>query len=179
MGAPGTLIIWHPSNRYSSKFFVLRQGLQVILRALAQIAGNFQRSLFTYCNKVTNGCNCLFCVFISFFILHVSGSHKPIIRGISSCFLYTTIWFMWCLCCSSACACGLVCRVGFTVKPQRQTSPQAHAEPLVQENHHGTSTGKPPRQTSPQAQADEQHKHHMNQMVVYKKQLEIPLMMGL
>jgi len=41
----------------------------------------------TYCNRVTNGCNCLFCVFISFiFTLHVSGSHKPIIRGISSCF---------------------------------------------------------------------------------------------
>jgi len=35
--------------------------------------------------------------------------------------------------------------------------------------HHGTSTVKPPRQTSPQAHADEQHKHHMNQMVVYKK----------
>ena len=44
----------------------------------------------TYCNKVTNGCNCLFCfVFISFiFTLHVSGSHKPIIRGVSSCFFY-------------------------------------------------------------------------------------------
>ena len=50
---------------------------------------------------------------------------------------------------------------------------------LVQEKHHGTSTVKPRRQTSPQAHADEQHKHHMNQMVVYKKQLEIPLMMGL
>ena len=87
----------------------------------------------TYCNKVTNGCKCLFCVFISFiFTLHVSGSHKPIMRGISSCFLYTTIWFMWCLCCSSACACACA-----------WTSPQAHA--------------------------DEQHKHHMNQMVVYIK----------
>jgi hypothetical protein len=41
------------------------------------------------------------------------------------------------------------------------------------------STVKPPRQTSPQAHADEQHKHHMNQMVVYKNQLGIPLMMGL
>ena len=50
------------------------------------------------------------------FTLHVSGSHKPVIRGISSCFLYTTIWFKWCLCCSSACACGLVCRDGFTVQ---------------------------------------------------------------
>jgi len=70
----------------------------------------------TYCNTVTDGCSCLFCVFISFiFTLHVSGSHKPIIRCISSCFLYTTIWFIWCLCCSSACACGLVCRGGFTV----------------------------------------------------------------
>ena len=29
-----------------------------------------------------------------YFTLHVSGSHKPIIRGISSCFLYTTIWFL-------------------------------------------------------------------------------------
>ena len=68
-----------------------------------------------YCNKVTNGCNSLFCVFISFiFTLHVSGSHKPIIRGISSCFLYTTIWFMWCLWFSFACACGLVCRGAFT-----------------------------------------------------------------
>ena len=66
-----------------------------------------------------------------------------------------------------------------TVKAPRQTSPQAQAEPLVQENNHGTSTVKPQRQTSPQAHADEQHKHHMNQMVVYKKQLEIPLIMGL
>ena len=79
--------------------------------------------------------------------------HKPIIRGVSSCFfIYSTIWFMQCLCCSSACACGLVCRDGFTVQT-RQTSPQAHA--------------------------DEQHKHCMDQMVVYNKQLEIPLMMGL
>ena len=74
----------------------------------------------TYCNKVTNECNCLFSVFISFiFTLHILGSHKPIIRGISSCFLYTTIWFMWCLCCSSACACDLVCRGGFTVNHDR------------------------------------------------------------
>ena len=58
----------------------------------------------------------LFILCISFiFTLHVSGSHKPIIRGVSSCFLYTTIWFMWCLCCSSACACGLVCRGGSPV----------------------------------------------------------------
>ena len=28
---------------------------------------------------------------------------------------------------------------------------------------------KPSQQTSPQVHADEQHKHHMNQMVVYKK----------
>ena len=56
----------------------------------------------TYCNKVTNGCKSLYCVFISFSTPHVSGSHKPIIRGISSCFLCTTIWFMQCLCCSSA-----------------------------------------------------------------------------
>jgi len=45
---------------------------------------------------------------------------------------------------------------------------------LLQENHHGTSTLKPPRQTSPQAHADEQHKHQMNQMVVYKNSLRYP-----
>ena len=61
----------------------------------------------------------------------------------------------------------------------RGGSPVLVAEPLVQENHHDTSTVKPPLQTSPQAHADEQHKHHMNQMVVYKKQLEMPLTMGL
>jgi len=84
-----------------------------------------------------------FVYLFSYFTLHVLGSHKPIIRGVSSCFLYTTVWFMQCLCCSSA----------FVVKPSQQTSPQAHP--------------------------DEQHKHCMNQMVVYKKQLETPLMMGL
>jgi len=57
----------------------------------------------------------ILCIYFFYFTLHVSGSHKPIIRGVSSCFLYTTIWFMWCLCCSSACACGLVCRDGFTL----------------------------------------------------------------
>jgi len=30
------------------------------------------------------------------FSLHVSGLHGPIIRGISSCCLYATIWFMQC-----------------------------------------------------------------------------------
>ena len=72
-----------------------------------------------------------------YFTLHVSGSHKPIIRVVSSCFLYTTIWFMWCLCCSSACACGLVCRGGFTVLvPWWFSCTSGSAEPLVQENHH-------------------------------------------
>ena len=42
-----------------------------------------------------------------------------------------------------------------------KTSHEQNNEPLVQENHHGTSTVKPPRQTSPQAHADEQHKHCM------------------
>jgi hypothetical protein len=44
----------------------------------------------TYYNEITNGCSSLFYVFISFlliFTLYVSGSHKPIISGISSCFL--------------------------------------------------------------------------------------------
>jgi hypothetical protein len=75
--------------------------------------------------RFTNGCNSLFCVFISFFTLHVSGSHEPIISGIPSCFLYTTIWFMQCLCCSSACACGLVCHGGFTVLSETSMTNQS------------------------------------------------------
>ena len=62
-----------------------------VLQTLLNIFRLFILCIFcTYCNKVTNGCNCLFCfVFISFiFTLHVSGSHKPIIRGVSSCFFY-------------------------------------------------------------------------------------------
>jgi hypothetical protein len=40
-----------------------------------------------YYNEITNGCNFLIYVFILICTLHVSGSHKPIIRGMSSCFL--------------------------------------------------------------------------------------------
>ena len=49
--------------------------------------------------KITNRCDFLYYVFISFFLvfsLHVSGLHGPIIRGISSCCFYATIWFMQC-----------------------------------------------------------------------------------
>ena len=120
----------------------------------------------------------LFIVFISFiFTLHVSGSHKPIIRGISSCFFYIqpfgscgvyvahmrvpVDWFVvvvslyW-------------CRGGSPVLVSLRVPVDCFIVVVS-----------PPRQTSPQAHADERHKHHMNQMVVYKKQLEIPLMMGL
>jgi hypothetical protein len=51
---------------------------------------SYRASSCTYHNKITNWCNSLFYVFISFFListLHVSGSHKPIIRGISNCIL--------------------------------------------------------------------------------------------
>ena len=49
--------------------------------------------------RITNRCDFLYYVFISFFLvfsLHVSGFHGPIIRGISSCCFYATIWFMQC-----------------------------------------------------------------------------------
>jgi len=38
------------------------------------------------------------CLYFHFlvFSLHVSGFHKPIIRGISSCYFCATIWFMQC-----------------------------------------------------------------------------------
>ena len=38
---------------------------------------------------------CLYFLFLVF-SLHVSGFHEPIIRGISSCYLCATIWFMQC-----------------------------------------------------------------------------------
>ena len=38
---------------------------------------------------------CLYFLFLVF-SLHVSGLHGPIIRGISSCCVYATIWFMQC-----------------------------------------------------------------------------------
>jgi len=38
---------------------------------------------------------CLYLLFLVF-SLHVSGFHEPIIRSISSCCFYATIWFMQC-----------------------------------------------------------------------------------
>ena len=38
---------------------------------------------------------CLYFLFLVF-SLHVSGFHGPIIRGVSSCCFYATIWFMQC-----------------------------------------------------------------------------------
>ena len=38
---------------------------------------------------------CLYFLFLVF-SLHVSGLHGPIIRGITSCCFYATIWFMHC-----------------------------------------------------------------------------------
>ena len=38
---------------------------------------------------------CLYFLFLVF-SLHVSGFYEPIIRGISSCCFYATIWFMQC-----------------------------------------------------------------------------------
>jgi hypothetical protein len=50
--------------------------------------------------RITNRCDFFFvlCLYFLFlvFSLHVSGFHKPIIRGISSCCFYATIWFMQC-----------------------------------------------------------------------------------
>jgi hypothetical protein len=49
--------------------------------------------------SITNRCDfcCMSLFHISLLTLHVSGLHRPIIRGISSCCLYATIWFMQCL----------------------------------------------------------------------------------
>ena len=103
----------------------------------------------------------ILCIYF-LFTLHVSGSHKPIIRGVSSCYIYIYIYVYNYL--VHAVFMLLVCVCLWTG---------------LSWWFHCTNTVKPSRQTNPQAHADEQHKHCMNQMVVYKKQLEIPLMMGL
>ena len=38
---------------------------------------------------------CLYFPFLVF-SLHVSGLHGPIIRGVTSCCFYATVWFMQC-----------------------------------------------------------------------------------
>jgi len=97
----------------------------------------------------------ILCIYFFYFTLHVSGSHKPIIRGVSSCFFYTQPFG----------SCGVY------VAPLRVPVDWF----VVMVSLYWLS-----RQTSPQAHTEEQHKHCMNQMVVYiKKQLETPLMMGL
>jgi hypothetical protein len=50
-----------------------------------QMVAHFRCNLYncSYYNDITNGCNFLFYAFISLSSYHVSGSHKPIIRGIS------------------------------------------------------------------------------------------------
>lgn len=45
-GAPCRLIIWHPSNRHSSKFFGLVQSRKIILMARVQNAEKLRRSFF-------------------------------------------------------------------------------------------------------------------------------------
>jgi hypothetical protein len=67
---------------------------------------------------------CLY-FFFFFFTLHVSGFHKPIIRGISSWCLYATIWFM------RVFVDHLRAPVDWFVvvsSPFPQTSPQAHTD---------------------------------------------------
>ena len=67
---------------------------------------------------------CLHFLFLVF-SLHVSGLHGPIIRDISSCCSYATIWFMQCfavLCWSSACVSGLVCGGPLTHEDDQQST---------------------------------------------------------
>jgi hypothetical protein len=117
--------------------------------------------------RITNRCDFLFYVFISFFSSftpHVSGFHKPIIRGISSCCLYATIWFMrifvdhlrvpadWYVVVSSL--------YSVYVIPFSQYSEDTTTNQSAGARRWSTKTC-------------------MNQMVAYKQQLEIPLIMGL
>jgi hypothetical protein len=46
VGAPGRLIIWHPSNRHFSSFFGLGQSRKIFLTARVQNADNLRRSCF-------------------------------------------------------------------------------------------------------------------------------------
>jgi hypothetical protein len=72
----------------------------------------------------------MFYVFISLFssfTLHVSGFHKPIIRGISCCSLYATVWFMRVFVDNLRAPADWFVVVS-TVKTPPQTSPQAHTD---------------------------------------------------
>jgi hypothetical protein len=95
----------------------------------------------------------MFYVFISSFssfILHVSGFHKPFIRGISSCCLYATIWFM----------CVFV---------DHLRAPADWFVVVSSLYHH-----KPVRRRTQMV-----NKNTHEPMVAYKQQLEVPLMKGL
>jgi hypothetical protein len=107
--------------------------------------------------RIINSCDFLFYVFISFFssfALHVSGFHKPIIRGISSCCLYATIWFMRVFVDHLRVPADWFVVVSSLYSEETTTNQSAGA------CRWSTKT-------------------RMNQMVAYKQQLEIPLMMGL
>ena len=78
----------------------MKQTFKSIPASVGSDSGHFDKELL-YCVtiRITNRCDFLYCVFIPFFLvfsLQVSGLHGPIIRGISSCCFYATIWFMQC-----------------------------------------------------------------------------------
>ena len=109
----------------------------------------------TYCNKVTNGCNCLFCVFISFILPYMFRALINPSSGVSQAVFYVynhlvhvVFMLLICVCLWTGLSWWFSCTSG---------------------SGRAASAGEPPRQTSPQTHADEQHKHHMNQMVVYIK----------
>jgi hypothetical protein len=115
-GFPGNLILyvfWKPVER-PFKFYCNLKRIRILyMKTYANfnqctLGCLYRASSSTYYSEITNGCNSLFYVFISFFLLiftlHVSGSYKPIIRGISSCFLiynhlvYVVFMLFICVC---------------------------------------------------------------------------------
>ena len=102
---------------------------------LRQLAGNlrfFIPCIFYICyNKNYQQMRlfvlCLYFLFLVF-SLHVSGLHGPIIRGISSCCFYATIWFMQCFVDRLRASAEWFVVVTSTPKSPSQTSPLTHAD---------------------------------------------------
>jgi hypothetical protein len=86
--APRGLLITDPTER----------GLRVV-SLLMNLKFSYRASSIRVTISITNRCDFCFMSLFHIFLLtvHVLGLHKPIIRGISSCCLYATIWFMQCL----------------------------------------------------------------------------------
>jgi hypothetical protein len=85
-------------NRSSVSRFIVQSGVPNAY-SIGILSFSYRASSIRVTISITHRCDfCFMSLFhISLLTLHASGLHRPIIRGISSSFLYTTVWFMQCL----------------------------------------------------------------------------------